>query len=68
MILLRQNQSTGKLRHLFLLGETQGIILVFAFHVNGTYIQTLPMCLHIQHLYGLSTSNCMTYIPSQPAE
>jgi hypothetical protein len=57
MILLRQNQSTGKLRHLFLLGETRGIIFAFAFLLNGTYIQTLPRCLHSKHLCGPSTSN-----------
>lgn len=34
MILLRQNQSNGKLRHLFLLGETRGIIFAFCFSVK----------------------------------
>jgi hypothetical protein len=68
MILLRQNQSTGTLKHLFLLGETQGIIFAFAFLLNGTYFQSLTRRLHSKHLYGVSTSNCMAYITSQQSD
>jgi hypothetical protein len=68
MILLRKNQSTGTHRHLFLLGKIRGIIFSFAFLLGGTYIQTLPRCLHSKHLYGISTSNCVAYIISQQSD